>query len=184
LVFLTNEGAQFEEEDLKVDSNELKEFGATIPVILSHRSEEEDINLAYSIGFQIMEKIDNSGIENLSNEEKRFYAVYELDNEVNNGGYLQYFDNSSGDLAYLIIKALKSINSNTVLEITKKAIGIYGKVPSRNQEERMNEISTMTNDYENDLWDECDSFFYKIDDENIASLLLDYVESNKQKFIL
>lgn len=184
LEFLLFDGSPIEDEDYLDDANELKEFGTSIPDILSHRGKEEDSSLAYSIGFQLMEKIEKYGIENLTNEEKWFYAVYELDNEVNNGGYLQYFDNSSGDLAYLIIDALQTIGSKKVLESTKSALDIYGKMPSKDREERMNEITTITNDYENNLWDECDSFFYDIEDENIESLLIDYVASNNKKFKL
>ena len=114
LVWLYSDGSPIEDEDLINDSDDFKEFGTSIQAILSHRGEEDDLILSNSIGFQLMEKVEISGIESLSKEEKYFYAVYELDNEVKNGGYLQYFDNSSGDMAHIIIEALQSIASRNI----------------------------------------------------------------------
>lgn len=184
LIWLHSDGTPIDDEDFIADTEDFKEFGTSIPDILSHRGEEDDLNLANSIGFQLMEKIEKSGMETLSDEERYFYAAYELDNEVNNGGYLQYFDNSSGDLAYLVIDALQSICSSKVLKITKEALDIYGKTPSKKQEERAKEIIRITNNYEDNIWDKCDSHFYEIEDENIGALLMDYVDSNKDKIEL
>ena len=184
LIWLNSDGTPIEDEGFIADTEDFKEFGSSIPDILSHRGKEDELDLANSIGFQLMEKIEKSGIETLSSEEKNFYAVYELDNEVNNGGYLPYFDNSSGDLAYMIIDALNSICSNQVLNITKEAIEIYGKIPSKEQEERMSEIVNLTNNYEDNLWDKYDSKYYDLEDENIGSLLINYVDANKDKFSL
>lgn len=183
LVFLYADGTPIEEDDLSAaDHDEMKNYGTSIKAILSHKGKEDDLDLANSIGFQLMEKIGVSGIDSLSDEEKYFYAVYELDSEVNNGGYLQYFDNSSGDLAYLIIDALQSIGLNKVLQITKEALDIYGGDVSKNQNVRMEEIAKLTNNYEDNLWNECDSQFYDIEDENIGILLMNYAEKNQNKF--
>ena len=185
LVFLHSDGSPIEEEELLLaESDDMKSYGTSIPAILSHRGEVDDLNLAYSIGFQLMEKAEKYGIDSLSEKEKYFYAIYELDNEINNGGYLQYFDNSSGDLAYLILDALRSIGSNKALKITEEALDIYGRAPSKDKEDRMKEIARITKNYEDNLWEKCDSRFYDIEDENIGILLIEYVEANQNNFKL
>ena len=185
LVFLHADDTPIEEKGILVSNpNDMKSHGTSIQAILKHRREVDDLKLAYSIGFQLFEKVSKYGIDCLSNEEKFFLATYELDNEINNGGYLQYFNNSSGNLAFLVIEALQSIGSRKFLNITKKAIDIYGELPSKIQNERMNAIARITNNYEDNAWDKCDACYYEIEDENIANLLLDYADLNKDKFTL
>lgn len=55
-------------------------------------------------------------------EETTFMACMALDREVNNGGYDQFFRNSSGQYALNIVDALKSIGCLTTAGITEKAI--------------------------------------------------------------
>ena len=184
LIWLDSDGSQTVDDDYIADTDDFKVFGTSILEILSHRGEVDDLSLASSIGYQLSEKIENSGIEALTNEERYFYAVYELDNEVNNGGYLQYFDNSSGDLAYLIIDALQTIGSNETLNITRDAIDLYGNTPPKKRNERTKEIIELTNNYEDNIWDNCESVYYEITEENIGALLIDFVDSNKDKIKL
>ena len=47
-------------------------------------------------------------IDNLTEQQKNFYFNQELEREVNNGGFYQYFLNSSGTFAYETINSLRS----------------------------------------------------------------------------
>ena len=49
--------------------------------------------------------------KDLSIPERVFLVIWELESEVNNGGFQQYFYNSSGALAPHVVSALKAIGA-------------------------------------------------------------------------
>ncbi len=53
--------------------------------------------------------------------------VVELEDEVNNGGFHQFFNNSSGDNTAETIQALEAIGATVVAEILK----VFGKMVAR-----------------------------------------------------
>lgn len=70
----------------------------------------------------IDEKAAREGYKSLSSEERVVLAIEALEREVNNGGYEQFFLNSSRDYAPIIVDALVSIGCRRTATITQKAI--------------------------------------------------------------
>jgi hypothetical protein len=62
----------------------------------------------------------------LSSPERVFRAVWELEAEVNNGGFHQYFLNSSGSLVPDAADALRAIGAATMSEIVEQAVEAIG----------------------------------------------------------
>jgi hypothetical protein len=60
--------------------------------------------------------------DSISSEESYVLAVEGLEREVNNGGYSQFFGNSSGEFAPIIEAALRAINCPKTADITRDAI--------------------------------------------------------------
>jgi hypothetical protein len=60
--------------------------------------------------------------DSVSTEESYVLAVEGLEREVNNGGYSQFFGNSSGEFAPVIEAALRAINCPKTADITRDAI--------------------------------------------------------------
>jgi hypothetical protein len=60
--------------------------------------------------------------DELSAPERVFLLILELESEVNNGGFHQYFYNSSGTLAPNVVDALKTIGAETTADIVQRAI--------------------------------------------------------------
>lgn len=58
----------------------------------------------------------------VSTEESYVLAIEGLEREVNNGGYLQFFGNSSGEFAPVIEAALRAIGCPKTADITRDAI--------------------------------------------------------------
>ena len=57
-----------------------------------------------------------------SNAQKVFSTVWLLEAEVNNGGFSQYFLNSSAETAPFVVDALRTIGASKTAEICKRAI--------------------------------------------------------------
>ena len=70
----------------------------------------------------INQKAKREGAQSLTTEERIVLAVEALEREVNNGGYDQFFVNSSREFAPLIVGALQRIGCKKTTNITQKAI--------------------------------------------------------------
>lgn len=92
-----------------------------------------------------------------------------LEMEVNNGGFDQYFFNSTGDSAKEAAEALEAIGAHNMAAIVKRAIAKFpgGEVPAdRNARQAvLEEISP-----EREAFEELDAEFLKYPD-NLAALL-------------
>src|SRR5437762_10408868 len=62
--------------------------------------------------------------DDLSRAEQVFRVIWELEAEVNNGGFHQYFSNSSGDSAFAVVDALKGVGAHHAARIAADANGV------------------------------------------------------------
>jgi Domain of unknown function (DUF4375) len=65
------------------------------------------------------------GREDFANQslpQKVFSAMWEVESEVNNGGFSQYFLNSSAETASFVVEALGTIGAPETADICKRAI--------------------------------------------------------------
>lgn len=116
-------------------------------------------------------------IEVLSKEERVIYVVNQLEEEVNNGGFSQYFFNNSGDFANEVADALRTVGADSMAEICKKACSVFGeKVPERVEERRIELANEQT-----ELLDQCDDEFYQYPDD-LLELSYQYIVENKEQF--
>lgn len=120
------------------------------------------------------------GFDALSYPEQVFYVIWELESEVNNGGFEQFFSNSSGDVAFAVVDALKAIGAEETARIAAEANGMFpGSFPPRDRDERQALLETF--DAEKiEAWDKLDQEFYKRPD-NLTELLHEYVRRNASK---
>ena len=70
--------------------------------------------------------IQSKSPESISVEESYVLAVEGLEREVNNGGYTQFFTNSSGEFAPIMEVALRAIGCPKTADITRDAIVALG----------------------------------------------------------
>jgi hypothetical protein len=113
--------------------------------------------------------------------EKNIVFIEELEREVNNGGFSQYFSNYSGDYAIETLTALKTIKSKIFFDLLNNAIKKFpdGTAP-KDRDEREELVEKMEN--ENDsLWDSLDENFLQYE-EDIYSLMIDYIRNNMKEF--
>ena len=117
----------------------------------------------------------------LTEPQKLFYYNQNLEREINNGGFNQFFRNSSGDNSHETVLSLKAIGAEKTSDILQKAIDQFPdkKVP-KDRDQRM-EIVTQIEGNANEIWDELDQEFYKYEDD-LNSLNLEYVKKHKQFF--
>lgn len=59
---------------------------------------------------------------NQSQPQRVFSAIWEVESEVNNGGFSQYFLNSSAESASFVVEALETVGAPKTADICKRAI--------------------------------------------------------------
>jgi hypothetical protein len=125
-----------------------------------------------------LENLGLNGIDSLSEKDKIVASVFALEAEVNNGGFDQYFFNSSGDFAFYVPEALRKIDACKTAEIVEKANSIFGESgPDTNWDRRINTLQSFGEKYD-DFLGELDDLFYEYP-HDLYSLLEQYLQSQK-----
>ena len=120
-------------------------------------------------------------IEKLTEQQKTFYFNQNLEREVNNGGFNQYFCNSSGDNVHETVLWLKNIGANNAAQLLQKAIDKFpGKIVPKNQGERIKIVEEIE-DAADEIWNELDEKFFEYEDD-LTDLNIECVKKNKVFF--
>ncbi|MBN1360105.1 MAG: DMP19 family protein [Sedimentisphaerales bacterium] len=115
--------------------------------------------------------------DDLSPAEQVFRAIWELEGEVNNGGFEQYFFNSAGDTAFAVVDALKAIGAYDMARIAEDANRVFPcSLPPRGREERQALLDSLDREQKAFL-ESLDHEFYGYPG-NLTELLYDYVKRN------
>ena len=120
-------------------------------------------------------------IEKLSNAEKAFFLVFQLEGEINNGGFSQLFYNSSGDFAGDTAAALREIGAYKVAEIYGRALAACGGTLPKNRDIRKTMLDAVITDEINEILTRCDAEFYEYPDD-LVELNYKFIMNNKTQF--
>jgi Domain of unknown function (DUF4375) len=120
-------------------------------------------------------------LEELTDPQKLFYVNQNLEREVNNGGFNQFFINSSGDFAHETILSLKTIGADKTANIVQKAIDQFPKKTVPKDREKRIKIVEKIEDTANEIWEKLDNQFMEYEDD-LNSLNIAYVKLNKDFF--
>lgn len=166
------------EEDLSTlerwsgDSNEYASGGAIKGLYAYHRFHE--------IIRDPREVIETQGWDRLTVAEKHICAIEGLDAQVNNGGFVQYYFNSTGDRWRDALNGLAAIGATKRHEAMSATIAKFGKVgPSPDRDRRMSELSRIEHKQE-DPFSEQDKVWYDAKSEHLEPLMFRYNLANME----
>ena len=116
-------------------------------------------------------------------QERVIVAIEALEREVNNGGYSQFFVNSSNQYAGEIVEALETIDCPRVAATTRRAmaaLALEGDVsPSAIEAKLVDDDDELE-----ETLSQCDQEFYANADEDIARRLFSYIKANRTEISL
>ena len=140
---------------------------------------DEKNDLIIQMCDNVCEKCEyGEAIEKLNEHERVFYVTQILEQEVNNGGFSQFFFNSSGDFSNEIVDAFTKIGAFKTAEICKKALAVFnGNVPT-DRDAREELLDSLECD---DVLSECDDDFYEYED-NLEELNYTYIMEHRSSF--
>jgi len=116
--------------------------------------------------------------EKLNEHERVFFVTQILEQEVNNGGFSQFFYNSSGDFSNELVNAFTKIGALKTAEICKKALAVFNDNVPTDREEREELLYKLDCD---EVLSEYDDEFFEYED-NLEELNYTYIMEHRSFF--
>lgn len=133
----------------------------------------------------LFQKIEDGGIEALTQSERWMFALTWLGIETNSGGLHQFFFNDAGKFVADAVLGLDTIGASRSADVLRRAIALFpgGDVPL-DQTERRRVLNRLPEDVQwkrlgEDLTRE---FWAASADEELARRVQDYVASHREQF--
>jgi hypothetical protein len=152
--------------------------GETVDELIAFEGKYRTDSLVLVFEQAMDQKAARIGDNKLTDEERIILAIEALEREVNNGGYGQFFVNSSRDYAPIIVNALRRIGCPKTAEITQKALKIVQKIPMTDEE--IENGTWEENKDRQDALGECDTLYFDRP-ENIEESLFAFIKANRAK---
>lgn len=145
-------------------------------------SKPEQIDAVNEIYIDIVKSSEyGENLYKLTKQEKTLYYLIVIDKEIYNGGFNQYFFNSSGDNAHEALNSFIEIGALKSAHIVIQAFNLWPNeiVPSdRNTRQNMLEEVEI---YANDSWEKLDYEYCK-DEDKLIEKLFQFILNNSSKF--
>ncbi len=127
-------------------------------------------------------QLDALGWERITPAQRHVLAVRQYIDQVNNGGFSQYFVNSPGGNWRLAEVGLSEMGSTVLLSILRRAVAKFGDAsPSEDDDVRHRQLAKLVKQQGDDVFSELDSALYK-DEEFAESLLWRYILKHPSDF--
>ena len=120
----------------------------------------------------------------LTKGQQAIYSTWILEGEVNNGGFNQFYFNSSGQYAAKSVEGLQEIGALKYMKLVKEANRIY--VANRDKLEKFDDgtLEGFSESYKNNPLNPLDNQFYELDKvESLSELRIDYIRKHVEEFI-
>lgn len=146
-------------------------LGAATDQILAREGTHEPATIVGALVYRIRAKPQ----ERLSSIERKLLAVADLREEVNNGGFQQYFSNAAGDRHALALLALQEMGATALTRVMQRALSVFpGSKPPATMDARVRAIGRAQKRAEA-IWGSCDDAFY-LADEGFSDHALRYAK--------
>ncbi len=152
--------------------------GQTMDELISLEGKYRTDSLVLAFEEAMDQKAARVGDDKLTAEERIILAIEALEREVNNGGYGQFFVNSSREYAPIIVDALRRIGCPKTAEITSKAMKIVQKAPMTDEE--IENGSWEENEERQEALGECDTLYFERP-ETVEERLFAFIKANRAK---
>jgi hypothetical protein len=154
--------------------------GQTTPEILACKGTHGLSSLLLAFEWGIEAKFRASNGEPLTEAEMTVLAVTALNREVNNGGYHQFFWNSSRQYAPIIVDALRRIGCSETVSITERAIAALN--PDASTVEAVSRAILPESKERDAIFSACGHEFYRLPD--LSMKLFAFIEAHQDQIQL
>src|SRR5689334_21682921 len=154
-------------------------LGTTTEQILGREATHEAVTIVGALVYRLRAK----PLERLSSIERKLLAVYGMKEEVDNGGFVQYFNGPVGDGAAQALQGLREMQAAQLVKSVQKALAVFpASRPPVEQTKRVKLIDGMKRRAAG-VWAVCDDEFY-LREEDLAKFAFAYVKKNRAQITL
>ena len=119
-----------------------------------------------------------------NSSQQAIFLSWWLEGEVNNGGFNQYYTNSSGQYADLVPNLLVKMDAVKFADLAKRANQIYKTNYKQITKEQDGSLEGFSKSYENNPLNDLDTEFYKLYEvENLYDKQIKFIRNNKKDFV-
>ncbi len=135
-----------------------------------------------SLVLAVEQALDGRTCAECTEAERVVLAVEAMEREVNNGGYEQFFGNSSCEYASCLVRSLKLIGCPKTAAISADAIAVL-RLPKKFDGDDVQEAASELSAKDSAKLSECDWRYYEINttEEDIAGQLFAYIEKHQHE---
>jgi hypothetical protein len=121
-------------------------------------------------------------VRSLSPGLQMVYATHQVEAEVNNGGFNQYFFNSEGRLAELALSGFGKLGASDHERLMREAMAVYERVRPRLEKAReAGTAEAFSDTYEDGDFEALDEQFYELDTD-LSALRIRYIRKHLEEF--
>ena len=178
-------------EEIEIDKsfeewNNRKIYKILTSEILKTTSDE---NLEQTIFDNIYEIIGDDyknelvNIQKLTKGQQGFWSTWVIEGEVNNGGFNQFYFNSSGQYSEMAEIGFETIGAKKYAELTSRANKIYADNKERLEEFDDGTMESFSESYKDNPLNKLDDEFYELGNkESISELRIKYIREHIKEF--
>lgn len=134
--------------------------------------------------FEAGEQYTLDKISKLTKGQQAIFSIWMLQAEVNNGGFNQFYYNSSGQFSEMAKEGLNFIGAEKFAELVEKANKTYSEIKDDLESKDDGTIESFSESYEGNPLNAYDDKFYELEEsENLDSIQIVFIRENKDEFI-
>ena len=116
--------------------------------------------------------------------QRAIYITWIVEAEVRNGGFNQFYFNSSGELADMAEEAFRTISASKIANLIKKANLIRDEMDLSFQSSDSDTVGAFKNFRDRHPLNNLDDEFYRLaKEESLTSLKIEYIRNNLDQFV-
>jgi len=144
---------------------------------------EDEVAIIEAIGTLIYEKKqETEDFSALTDEEKVFVFVDIFEGAMGEGGFHFFFNAEAGNFVEEIITSYQEIKAPKTAELIANAVKIFPKKYTIDEEERKALIAKADEEILSG-WEDLDEIFFTNEtEEDVVSLIVDYIKTNESQF--
>lgn len=144
----------------------------------------DEIQIIETVGTKIYNKKEQSDDFTLLNDyERTFVYIDVFEAAMNEGGFNNFFSTEAGNFALEIKNAYKAINAPKTALLIEKALGLFPNKEYKYKLDERNKQLAKMDDKAFSGWEDLDELFFDEEqEEDIVSMIVEYIRKHKEKF--
>ncbi|WGK65141.1 DMP19 family protein [Croceiramulus getboli] len=124
-------------------------------------------------------------IEQLSPGQRAFWITNRVENEVNNGGFNQFYFNGDSVCGEMAIHGFDKLGAPDFAALMTQAQAIYLKHKKKLETYKTGTLADFSESYTDNPWEELDTAFYELDElESLLERRLQYAKRHPEQFCI